>query len=174
MRQYANVAEIKVAPQASPKPTQFFVLLLIAFGTAIRLSASSALPTTTALAVSASTVPAGTKVVFTATVKDQNNTPVTKGQVNFCNASATYCEDVAIFGAAQLTSSGVATLNLRLGIGSHSIKAVFLGTVSDATSTSAIQPVTVTGQVWDATALTISGVPGNYTLDGESQHLQAW
>jgi hypothetical protein len=51
---------------------------------------------------------------------------VTTGEVNFCDASATFCTDIHVVGMAQLTSAGKATLKLRPGIGSHTYKAVFL------------------------------------------------
>src|ERR1017187_2453577 len=54
--------------------------------------------TTTTLAVKAdgnevTTVPAGTLVTLTASVLAAS-TPVTQGQVNFCDATATSCEDI--------------------------------------------------------------------------------
>ena len=132
------------------------------------ISASASTPTTTTLALTSggntvSTVASGSVVTLTATVK-AGSTSVTVGQVKFCNATATYCEDSAVLGTAQLTAAGTATLNLRLGVGSHSIKALFAGTGTNATSTSASQSLTVTGKVWSSTALVATGVPGNYAL----------
>ena len=102
--------------------------------------------------------------MFTATVTDQNSAPVTSGQVQFCDATATYCEDAAVLGTAQLTSAGTAVVSLRLGLGSHSVKAVFVGIATDGGSVSGSQSVTVTGQLPSATGLAVSGVVGNYTL----------
>ena len=126
--------------------------------------AGTALATSTTLSVSAGSVSVGTAVLFTAAVKDQNRVAVTSGLVKFCNATAIYCEDVAVLSAAQLTSAGTATLNLRLGPGSHSIKAVFVGTLADAPSASGSQNVAVSGVLPSTTLLAASGVQGNYTL----------
>ena len=122
------------------------------------------LPTTTTLNVSSNNVAVGTVVVFTATVTDQNSAAVTSGQVKFCDATATYCEDAALLGTAQLTSAGTAVVNLRLGLGSHSVKAVFGGTSVDGSSVSTAQTVTVSGQLPSAAALAVNGGVGNYTL----------
>ena len=116
------------------------------------------------LSLSSHNVTAGTTVVFTATVTDQNSTLVTSGQVQFCDAGATYCEDAAVLGTAQLTSAGTASVRLRLGVGSHSVKAKFAGTNKDAGSVSGNQSVTVTGSSPSATALAASGAVGNYML----------
>ena len=124
---------------------------------------SAYLGSTTTLSVSSQSVSAGTAVVFTATVVDQNSAPVTTGQVTFCDATATYCEDIAVLGTAQLTSTGKAALTVRLGVGSHSVTAVFSGNAVDAGSVSNNQSVTVTGQT-TASSLSVTGVVGNYTL----------
>jgi hypothetical protein len=103
--------------------------------------------TTTSLNASSNNVTVGTPVLFTATVTDQFGVPVTAGQVVLCDATAIHCQDAAVFGTAQLTSSGTATLNLRLGPGNHSLKAVYLGTQLATGSSSAAQSVSVSGQV---------------------------
>jgi hypothetical protein len=83
--------------------------------------------TSTVLAIPPSgSVGVGNVVTLTATVTS-GGTAVSPGLVVFCNALAAHCNDLAVPGQAQLTSAGVATLHLRLGIGSHSIKAVFQG-----------------------------------------------
>jgi hypothetical protein len=105
--------------------------------------AQAALTTTTTLTLSSSSVTSGTVVTFAASVS--NGSPVTHGQVTFCDASATYCEDSAIIGTAQLTYSGRAVIKLVPEIGSHSYKAVFRGTATDPGSTSVPQSLTVTG-----------------------------
>ena len=112
--------------------------------------------TSTTLALSASSVPAQTTVTLTAAVTADNKA-VTPGLVLFCDASAKYCTDIHILGQAQLTSSGVAEVKLRLGIGSHSIKAEFQGTRSNAKSASPIQNLTVTGREKVASAVYASG-----------------
>jgi hypothetical protein len=88
--------------------------------------------TSTALAVTSggnpvTSVPSGSVVTLKASVT-AGGTPVTVGQVNFCEALATYCTDIHVLGPAQLTSAGTAELKFRPGIGSHSYKAVFAGT----------------------------------------------
>jgi hypothetical protein len=126
--------------------------------------------TTTTLAVTSggsavTTVTSGSVVTLTATVM-AGTTPVTTGQVKFCDAKATYCEDIHILGWRQLTSAGTAVLKFRPGVGSHSYKAVFVGTKSDAGGTSGTATLTVThtGLYPTGTTIAQSGSPGNYTL----------
>jgi hypothetical protein len=136
-------------------------------------SASASVPltvnaaaTNTSLSISpAGPVTAGTVVTVTAT-PTSGGAAVGTGQVTFCEASAAYCEDAAVLGRAWVTHSGAASLNLRLAIGAHNIKAVFAGTNSYTSSTSTPQSVTVTASspVTTATALASSGSPGSYTL----------
>ncbi len=89
-----------------------------------------------------SSVAGGTVVTMTATV-EAGATTLTLGQVNFCDASAASCTDIHLIGAAQLTSAGSAVLCFRPGPGNHSYKAVFLGTVAGAPSSSAAAGLTV-------------------------------
>ncbi|MGC2767583.1 MAG: VCBS repeat-containing protein, partial [Candidatus Acidiferrum sp.] len=70
-------------------------------------------------------------------------TALTLGQVNFCDAAAASCTDIHLLGTAQLTSAGTAILRFRPGSGSHSYKAVFLGTLAGAASSSAAVGLTV-------------------------------
>jgi hypothetical protein len=122
------------------------------------------IPSSTTFTVSSSSVALGTPVLLTATVKDQNNAAITAGQVQFCNASASYCEGPALLGAAQLTSAGTASLNLRLGVGTYSIDAAFAGTATAQSSKSVSKSISVSGKVWSSSALALAGVPGNYAL----------
>jgi sugar lactone lactonase YvrE len=110
-----------------------------------------------------STVVSGTVVTLTASVK-AGATALTTGQVNFCDATAAHCTDIHLLGTAQLTSAGTATLKFRPGIGSHSYKAVFVGTKSNAGSASSASALTVTGKISTNTAIAQSGTAGNYTL----------
>ena len=157
------------SPRPSDKPVlslalaKSLPLLVICFAT-IPVCAWSGLSTTTALSVSSNAVTVGTAVLFTATVTDQNAAPLSSGQVVFCNAAAIYCEDIAVLGTAQLTSTGTAAVNLRLGVGSYSVKAVLVGTTTNAGSVSQPQSLTVSGQVPSTTALGVRGVTGNYAL----------
>jgi len=129
--------------------------------------------TTTTLAITSggsvvTTVTSGSVVTLTATVNAGSGV-VTPGQVNFCDATAQSCTDIHLLGTAQLTGAGTATLKFRPGIGSHSYKAVFLGTTTTAASASASAALTVTavtgaGIQPSTTSITPSGVQGNYTL----------
>jgi Bacterial Ig-like domain (group 3)/FG-GAP-like repeat len=109
------------------------------------------------------TVNSGKVVTLTASVY-AGAASVTTGQVNFCDASAKYSTDIHLFGTAQLTPSGSATLKLRPGIGAHSFKAVFLGTNSAAASFSGTSALTVSGLRPTITSLVQTGNEGNYTL----------
>ena len=140
------------------------LLTVVVLAAALPLCGWSSLNTTTALSVSSGSVSVGTAVTFTATVIDQNSAPVTSGQVQFCDANAHYCEDISILGTAQLTSAGTATLTLRLGLGDHSVKAMFVGTTADTASASSVVTLTLTGPLPSGTTLVAGGVPGNYTL----------
>ena len=108
-------------------------------------------------------VASGTVVNLTAKVS-AGATAVTTGQVKFCDATAAYCEDTHLLGTAQLTSAGTAVLKFVPGMGSHSFKAVFVGTNGDATSSSNASTLTVTASNPTTTTIAQSGVPGNYTL----------
>jgi trimeric autotransporter adhesin len=89
-----------------------------------------------------SSIAGGTVVTLTATVQ-VGATALTLGQVNFCDATAASCTDIHVLGTAQLTSAGTAVLPFRPGPGNHSYKAVFLGTLAGATSSSAAVGLTV-------------------------------
>jgi hypothetical protein len=130
-------------------------------------------PTSTSLNVSSAgstvaTVASGTEVTLTATVL-AGSLPVTSGTVNFCNANAAHCSDINRLGTAQLTGAGTATLSFYPGVGSYSYKAVYVGTASEITSSSASQPLAVTGATVSipyatTTAISQSGSTGNYSL----------
>jgi Bacterial Ig-like domain (group 3)/FG-GAP-like repeat/FG-GAP repeat len=110
------------------------------------------------------TVSSGSVVTLTATVM-AGGKPVTPGQVNFCDAAAIYCTDIHLLGMAQLTKTGVATLKFRPGIGSHNYKAVFVGTLEDAPSTSGPKALTVAGRLSTTTYYSGEvGSAGDYTL----------
>jgi Big-like domain-containing protein/VCBS repeat protein len=132
--------------------------------------AATSITTTSALTVSSSSITAGTAVTLTATVT--GTSPVTVGQVTFCDSTAAHCDGPAVFGVAQVTSSSTATLKLILGVGTYSIKAVYSGAPRAAvvvlSSTSTAQSLTVTGNANYATSTAIasSGSVGNYTLTG--------
>jgi len=128
--------------------------------------------TTTALAVTAAsspvtTVASGTVVTLTATVSGLSQS---RGVVEFCNATALHCTDVNLLGTAQITTANTASMRFIPGRGTHSYKAVFIGTKNDGGSTSATAGLTVTplptASIPYATTTTItpSGTTGNYTL----------
>jgi len=141
----------------------FLVLMMFAAGNTCALQAHASTPTNTLLQLSANTVPSGTAVTLTASVT-ANGAAVSPGQVIFCDAAATHCEDEAVLGTAQLTSKGSTSIKLVLGIGTHSIKAVFAGTTAAIGSTSSAQSLVVTGEHLTTTTIASSGGPGHYTL----------
>ncbi|HXW16357.1 MAG TPA: FG-GAP-like repeat-containing protein [Terriglobia bacterium] len=158
-----------VAARMKSLSAGLFALLGVVLFAATPASAAPA-ATSTTLAMTAggnpvTTVASGTVVTLTATVL-AGATPVTPGKVNFCNATAAYCEDIHLLGAAQLTTAGTAVLRFIPGIGNHTYKAVFVGTSSDASSASGSFPLTVTGAGLTTTTISSSGSAGNYTLTG--------
>lgn len=135
--------------------------------------AQSKTATTTTLAVTSgggtvTTVSNGSTVALIASV-NAGTTPVSPGQVNFCDANAAHCTDVHVLGTAQLTSAGTAVIKFRPGIGSHSYKAVFAGTNTYASSLSTTSVLAVTGTPAPLTITTSIGKTGNwdgYALTG--------
>lgn len=123
---------------------------------------ASAVSTVTTLAVSSSSFASPAPLTLTATVT-AGGAPVADGTVIFCSASATYCEDAAIVGRAQL-NGGSAQLKFIPAIGVHGYKAIFSATAADAASTSSVQTVTVTGLYPTATSIAASGNPSGYEL----------
>ena len=168
-------------PQTSPvqrslvapvRPATFLLTaVLILLCAAAPHAWAAATPTTTTLTVTSAgspvtSVESKTAVTLTATVK-AGRTAVNSGQVNFCDASAAHCTDIHLLGTAQLTSAGTATMKFRPGIGSHTYKAVFLGTKSNAPSASstAALAVTMTAALYPSiTTIAETGGAGNYTL----------
>ena len=155
----------------APRCSSLLMKLALIVSTAAISSPAFALTTTTSLSVTSSgvavtSVKAGSVVTLTATVK-AGTTAVKPGQVNFCDATAAHCTDIHILATAQLTSSGKATYKLRPGIGSHSYKAVFVGTNSYAPSSSSVRSLSVTGTTGPfatATSIAETGAWGDYTL----------
>ena len=151
----------------------FGLLAAMGFG-AWDAVAAQALPTATTLVVSSggnsvTTVASGGVVTLTSTVV-AGSTPVTPGLVKFCDAAATYCEDIHIVGTAQLTAAGTAIVKFRPGIGNHSYKAVFAGTPNGVTayegSTSSSMALDVAAPTLlpSVTAIAVSGSVGNYSM----------
>jgi len=187
----ASALSSGVTASFSPDPTNFTSTMtvsassaaplgtssVIVTGTCCGLTASTTVPvtvvgpqsvTSTSLSLTASGAPItsvnlGTTVTATATVST-GSTSLTTGQVNFCDATALYCDSIHRLGSAQLTSSGTAVLRFVPGIGSHSIKAVFMSSNENAASASAPSDFTVTSSLPTTTTITQAGSIGNYTL----------
>ncbi len=113
---------------------------------------------------SVNTISSGSILTLTATVTS-NNSPLTAGQVQFCDATASYCTDIHLVGTAQITSAGTATFKFLPGVGSHQYKAVFVGTTNYSVSSSTALSLTVTGLSPTTTTISQSGSAGNYTLN---------
>src|SRR5580698_8469158 len=109
----------------------FAVLALFNLPQAWAAAATTTTLTVTSAGSDVTSVAAGTVISLTATVVS-TATPVNPGQVKFCDATATHCEDSAVLATAQLTTAGAATFKFRPGIGSHSYQAIFVGTGSYA------------------------------------------
>ncbi len=150
-------------------------IALVSFGQGVGLLPAWAAPapTITTLSVfsggnAVTTVAQGNVVTLTATVM-AGGTPVTPGQVNFCDATAKFCTDIHLLGTAQLTANGTATLKFRPGVGSHSYKAVLaepagLGPSASTTSSLTVTASQGTGQLATTTYLEASGVPNIFSL----------
>jgi hypothetical protein len=117
---------------------------------------------TSGSSVPVTTVTAGTAVTLTASVK-AGATALTAGQVFFCDTSVVSCGYSVSLGSAQLTSAGSAKLIIIPAPGSHTYKAVFTGTASNAASTSANVNLAVTASIATSTTVTASGT-APYTL----------
>jgi hypothetical protein len=144
------------------------VVLFALFSASIPFACATSAATATTLTVSSggsavTTVSSGSVVTLIAAVTS-NSAKVTVGQVNFCDASVTYCTDIHLLGTAQLTSAGAAVLKFVPSPGSHSYKAVFAGTKTMATSASTTSALSVTGPGPSVTSLTSTGQTGNWTL----------
>lgn len=145
--------------------------LFVGIATCTVASAQTKVATVTTLSVTAggspaSSVAAGTVVTLTAQVT-AGSAGVSPGQVNFCDATAAHCTDIHLLATAQLTSSGTATYKFRPGIGSHSYKAVFVGTNKASGSVSNVFALSVTGsipQLGTVTTINQTGSWGNYAF----------
>jgi FG-GAP-like repeat/Bacterial Ig-like domain (group 3) len=127
--------------------------------------------TSTMLTVSPSTSPLAPKTVVTLTATVMaGGTAIQPGLVIFCDASihaVPACSGLAVVGTAQLQSganAGIAKVHVIPGGGSHSYVAVFAGTHTYATSTSASQAIAALSPT--TSSITSSGSSGSYTLAG--------
>ena len=146
------------------------LLVMTVLWLCVPLCLASPVPaTTTTLSVTpGGSVTQGTTLTLQATVLS-GATAVTTGSV-------TFYDGVTVLSALQLVNSvastytlGTANLKLRLGPGSHVIKAVYSGVNSYLGSASSTQTITVTASSAAATSteITSSGSAGNYTLSGK-------
>src|SRR6202047_5481167 len=145
MRSLRTVAGLNVSARLHSFRCALAIVCLAWCGGSQPARASSATATTLSITSggnAVSSVAGGNVVTLTAKVQ-AGATALTLGQVNFCNAAAASCTDIQLLGTAQLTSAGTAVLRFRPGPGSHSYKAVFLGTLAGAASSSAAVGLTV-------------------------------
>src|ERR1700684_1220029 len=147
----------------------FIAVVCLGQGVGLLPAWAAPAPTITTLSVTSggnavTTVAPGSVVTLTATVM-AGSTPVTPGQVNFCDATAKFCTDIHLLGTAQLTANGTATFKFHPGIGNHSYQAVFVGTTAHAARSSAAAALTVTAPTIYQSFATIAsgGNAGNYS-----------
>ena len=147
------------ALSASLLPVSFLATCPMAQAAA---TATATTMTITSGAATVASVATGTAVTLTATVKAGKNV-VPAGTVNFCDAKAAHCTDIHVLGTAMLSTAGTATLKIVPGPGAHSYKAEFVGTVTDAASTSSVASLTVDATP-TTTTIAATGTVGDYTL----------
>jgi sugar lactone lactonase YvrE len=116
-----------------------------------------------------SSVGPGTLVTLTATVIS-GGSPLTAGEVNFCDATAASCSDIHLLGSVSLSSNGTAAFKLVPGPGTHSYKAVFPENGYGLSSSSVAATLTVgpapAAVYSDTVFIGAMGSPGDYSLLG--------
>jgi hypothetical protein len=123
----------------------------------------AAVPTTTTLVLSSSTVASPALLTLTASVTG-GGAPITEGTVIFCDTTlGAECQNSYIVGTAQLNGAS-ATLKIVPAIGVHTYVAKFSATATEAASTSTAQTLTVTGKNPTSTTLVATGNPEGYGL----------
>lgn len=129
------------------------------------LIAANAQTVTTLVVTPGGVISSGTVVTLTALVTSSAGTP--RGTVSFCDPGFPVClPGDGLYGTAQLTSDGNASLTLRLPAGTNKVQANFedFGAASRSeTTTVAVTPISVYPSV---TSLAGTGSPGDYTLSG--------
>ena len=141
-------------------------ILVVVFAMGMALPGWAQSSTVTTLTVSSNSVTAGSAVSLTASVAS-GATPVTTGQVVFCDATASRCQNSAILGSAWMTTQGTATIYKTFGPGTHNILAQFKGANTYLASSSASTVVTVTSTAEPTTtSISYTGVAGDYALTG--------
>ncbi len=132
-------------------------------------AASGSAKATTVVLPAGGTVAVGTPIPLIAQVMDTaGGVSVPAGQVIFCDASQPECTPEISLGTRQINANNGPnpTLVVTPSIGTHTYKAVFLGTTAYQSGSSNVVTYTVTGKHSDATTLTSAGSPGAYTLSG--------
>jgi hypothetical protein len=145
-----------------------FGLALVCIFASVPVQATVPSATTTTLAITsggsaANSVASHNVVSLTATVM-AGTTPVTTGQVNFCDATAAYCTDIHVLATVQLLKTGTATYKFIPSDGNHSYKAVFVGTTTFTPSSSSAEMLDVAVVNETTTKLTTTASQGNYSL----------
>jgi len=147
-------------------------LPVLALLVGITLCCAAAGQTATSLSVSSGAITVGASETLTATVLSGGH-PVTAGSVEFRDNLAS--PGGSVLGKTPLNGSGSGQLALssvgpgvHLGMGLHEISAIYTGSSGLAISVSSYQAVTVSGtsQLPTTTAISSTGVAGNYMLTG--------
>ncbi len=113
-------------------------------------ASSSTAATKTSLGASAAQITLGQAVTFTATVAPLSGSGTPTGSVTFSDGATQ-------IGTGTLNSSGTATFSTSsLGVGSHSVTAVYSGDTNFSASTSAAAPVTVSAPAKIGTSTSLS------------------
>jgi hypothetical protein len=147
-------------------------VLALLVGITLCCTAAGQTLTATSLGVSSGSILVGASETLTATVMS-GGLAVTAGSVEFRDNLAS--PGGSVLGKTPLNGSGSGQLTLssvghgvHLGMGLHEISAIYTGSSGLAVSVSAYQAVTVSGtsQLPTATAISSTGVAGNYMLTG--------
>jgi hypothetical protein len=136
-------------------------------------TASAANETTTTLVVRSggsgvTTVTAGSVVILIASVMVEG-TPVTTGQVEFCDSAAPSCAGLHLLGMSQLNKAGLASMSFRPGVGDFRYKAVFIPSGGHRASESSTSPLSVAGKSVSRTITTFTstGSLGDYQFEAK-------
>jgi hypothetical protein len=147
-------------------------VLALLVGISLCRTAAGQTATAINLGVSSGAITVGASETLTATVMS-GGLPVTAGSVEFRDNLAS--PGGSVLGKTPLNGSGSGQLILssvghgvHLGMGLHEISAIYTGSSGLAVSVSAYQAVTVSGtsQLPTTTAISSTGVAGNYMLTG--------
>jgi len=157
---------LRAYPMRLLRPAFALILLPVATAAHAQSSTNTTLTITSGGATVAS-VKEESEVTLTASVI-AGSTPITRGQVNFCEPTPQplKCTDIRLLGTAQLTSNGTAVFSFYPPAGSHSYQAVFVGTHTDAPS-SASETLLVSPFIPTVTTITNPDfiASGTYTFD---------